>query len=142
MTKPTHNVIIAAVPGPTQYIARDVTITEKRAPTDDSVRLLREMEDKAKAAVIASVQIADMHFDCVVHMWRDHMSDQLGWRAVFKLNGKQMAAEVYTPNGEQAYAGAFHKLRDEMAQVIAQEVLHEQFVSMVSNAIPRFHTHG
>lgn len=33
----------------------NVTITEKRAPTDESVRLLREMEDKAREQVYASV---------------------------------------------------------------------------------------
>lgn len=113
----------------------EVTITEKRAPTDESVRLLREMEAKAQAEVLKAVSITDNGFDCVIHQFRDHLSDLMRWRAVFKLNGKQMTADIETDPREDFGGGAnlqaMMKLRDEMAKVIAAEVLHDGFVAFM-----------
>jgi len=41
----------------TQYVTREVNVTEKRAPTDESVKLLREMEDKARDQFILQVHL-------------------------------------------------------------------------------------
>jgi hypothetical protein len=137
MTEPETrepNIVIVEQPTRTQYVDRHVTITEKRAPTDDSVKLLREMEQKAEAEVIKAVQIGNATFECVVHQSRDMMSDLMRWRAVFKLNGKQMIANIETNPREDGGAnlqGAMTKLRDEMAKVIASEVLNDGFVALM-----------
>lgn len=130
------SVLVIQPPARTEYVDRHVTITEKRAPTDESVKLLREMEQKAEAEVIKSVSVGNSSFECVVHQIMDNMSDKMIWRAVFKLNGKQMAATVETaPRRERqvsqmaAMDEAFAKLRDEMAKVIAGEVLNDAFVA-------------
>ena len=36
-----------------------VNVTEKRAPTDESVRLLKEMEEAARNKVIETIVVAD-----------------------------------------------------------------------------------
>lgn len=116
----------------TEFVDRNITIN--RAPTDESVKLLREMEEKAEARVIQSVRVGDTVFECVVHQSFDAMSDQAVWRAVFKLNGKTMTAEAATSGREHPHAGglqrAWEALRGEMAKVIAGEVLTEAFVRM------------
>lgn len=116
----------------TEYVDRHVTIN--RAPTDESVKLLREMEQKAEAEVIKAVQVGNATFECVVHQWLDPMSDKINWRAIFKLNGKQMTAEVTTETRRSGYKmdavrEDFDKLSQEVAKVIAREVLHAAFVA-------------
>lgn len=64
-------------------------ITEKRAPTDESVRLLREMESKAKDEVIKAVKLPSNEFTGVVHLMRDAMSCNTNVAVLFKLNGKE-----------------------------------------------------
>lgn len=63
-------------------------VTEKRAPTDESIRLLREMENKAKEEVIKSISLPSNEFSGVVHLIRDHLSCQTNVVVLFKLNGK------------------------------------------------------
>ncbi len=112
----------------TVYESRQVTIN--RAPTDESVRLLREMEAKAEAQVIQAVRVDTTTFSCVVHKALDPMQDRVRWRAVFKLNGHKMQAEVDT-NPRDGDVDSFRALRDEMAKVIAQQVLGEAFAALL-----------
>ena len=127
-------VVVFQQPTRTEYVDRHIEITEKRAPTDESVELLREMEAKAEAEVIKAVSVANNDFSCAVHQSLDHLSDQMRWRAIFKLNGKQMTAMVDTdPRKAQPYGtdaqDNFAALRDEMAKVIATEVLSVAFMA-------------
>lgn len=125
--------IIVTTPARTEYVTREVH--EHRAPTDQSVALLREMEGKAEAEIIKAVSVANTTFECVVHKHLDAASDKLLWRAVFKLNGKHMTADIETdrPRGQLApveeMRANFEKLRDEMAKVIASEVINDAFVA-------------
>jgi len=88
------------------------------------------MEAKAAAEVIKAVQVGNQHFECVVHCALDAMSDQMRWRAIFKLNGKQMEAKIETDMEARFTMAAFEKLRDEMAKVIAAEVLNDAFCAV------------
>src|SRR4030095_2588560 len=65
------------------------SITEKRAPTDESVRLLREMETKAKEQVIAAVQVIDNSFNIVVHAHHDNLYMNIIIMMVYSINGKR-----------------------------------------------------
>ncbi|MGD9161254.1 MAG: hypothetical protein PVG39_22770, partial [Desulfobacteraceae bacterium] len=42
-----------------EYVPYEKTVIEKRAPTDDSIRLYKEMEDKVRKSVIDSIVIDD-----------------------------------------------------------------------------------
>lgn len=106
----------------TEYVDRNITIN--RAPTDQSVALLREMEQKAEAEVVKAVRVGDNGFDCVVQKILDEASDAVIWRAVFSLNGKRMTAEFSAPSFAAQDIGRMAAgLRDEAAKAIAGEVL-------------------
>jgi hypothetical protein len=135
-------VVVIQQPSRTQYVDRHVTITENRAPTDDSVKLLREMEAKAEAEVVKAVSVSNTHFACVVHQHLDMMSDRVKWKAIFKLNGKTMLATTETDprKSDRHYSSMrenFACLRDEMAKVIAEEVLTDAFIATMNE---RFNT--
>lgn len=103
-----------------------VHVTEKRAPTDESVRLLKEFEEKAAAKVRSAVSVNTGLFDCVIQEEMDFPSDTLKVRAVFSLNDQKMEAQVqrrgYEPDDPQKLAT---DLRDAMATKIASHIISE-----------------
>lgn len=99
------------------------TVTEKRAPTDESVRLLKEMERAAHDKVLKAIHVADMGFECVIHHMEMHLSGQAMLAAVFKLNGKKMEATyTFTHYRNPSMEDVINGLRDEVAKVIANEI--------------------
>ena len=63
-------------------------VTEKRAPTDESVRLLREMEKEARNEVLKSIQLPENEFNGIVHLIRDELSCSTKAAVLLKINGK------------------------------------------------------
>jgi hypothetical protein len=104
---------------PTEYLTREVH--EHRAPTDESVRLLKELEEKARAKVIESIHIGDTIFECVVHVMQDVLNDATVFHAIFSLNGKRESVEYVSRDGDRTKA--IHGLRDEIANVIANHMI-------------------
>ena len=127
----TPQIVVVPVLGETrtEYVTREVY--EHRAPTDASVKLLREMEQAAEAKVIEAVRVGNTSFECVVHREQDMMSDQVLFRAVFKLNGRQETAD-YRCDRSMAYnvADAWRNLRDEIAKVIATRMIEGELATM------------
>jgi len=115
----------------TEYATKRVEITEKRAPTDESVKILREMESEAKRQVDLAVHVGNTTFECVVHRMYDALSDCVRLKAVFKLNGVQRTAEhMFHPKSAsgsstiEETSKAMRDLRDKIATVIATEMIH------------------
>ncbi len=117
-------VVIYPPRGPSS-ISATVSITEKRAPTDESVRLLREMEQKARDEVLQSIKVGNTVFECIVQQVVDCFNDQVRMQAAFSLNGKKMKAEfcMWTHEARENRMKLINGLRDEMGRVIATEVL-------------------
>src|SRR5580692_10096358 len=71
-----------------------VNVVEKRAPTDDSVRLLREMEQKAREAVIAAISLNSNGFKGTI------LIETRPWECadvatiLYEFNGKKERCEV------------------------------------------------
>lgn len=133
-------IVIIEQPTRTEYVTREVNVHEHRAPTDESVALLREMESAAKDEVIKAVRVADTRFECVVHTWLDFMSDSTKYRAIFSLNGKNLTADAEMPRGRHRPVkptDEFELLREEMARVIAAEVLNDAFVALMRERFGR-----
>lgn len=108
----------------TESVTRHVTVEEKRAPTDDSVRLLREMEQKARDQVEQSINVGGNGFECVVNIVKEAMSMDTVAVAIFKLNGKSMRAEARVRGWDNLDTSDLAgKLRDAVAQQVAIEVL-------------------
>lgn len=78
-----------SAPKETTYVDHNVTITEKRAPTDESVKLLAEMERAAENKVIGHGEIKNNTLSAEWFV----SEDLLNWRhnvAVrVKLNGRE-----------------------------------------------------
>lgn len=105
--------------GPTTI---NVDVTEKRAPTDESVRPLKEMESAAEAKVLEAVRCGDNTFDCTIHVQDDHLSGSRLFAIIFKLNGRKMRAEYRASceaGVDQIVPGILAAVSDEVARGIA-----------------------
>lgn len=114
-------IINVTQPAHTEYVTR--TVHEHRAPTDESVKLLREMEQAAQAKIDQSIRLEGNGFECVVRTERDEINDQRVAVAVFVLNGKRMRAEARVGGGMRDPAEIATALRDAVAKVLAVELL-------------------
>lgn len=104
------------------HIRAEITVTEKRAPTDESVRLLREMEAKAKAEVIKAVAINDNLFNGVIHTMFDALSYRTTVRLVYSMNGKKLTTD-YHIDDSRSLDDSIAGLIDAVAQDVAIEIL-------------------
>lgn len=74
----------------TQRIQESVTVHQHRAPTDESVRLLREMEQAAREKVTQSIRLENSPIDAVVHAQCDPMTGDREFVVFIKINGKRL----------------------------------------------------
>jgi hypothetical protein len=122
------NVINITAPTRTEYVEKSVTIKEHRAPTDESVRLLKEFEIAAQKKVDDAVRVGNSAFECVVHITTDMMNDGTIYRAMFSLNGRKESAEIFIHRGKsEAIEDVAMALRDEVAKVIATTMIVDAF---------------
>lgn len=107
----------------TEYVTREVH--EHRAPTDESVKLLREMEQAADARRIASMRLESNAFKGMVEVMR-HMRDQRTEAvAIFDLNGSRLTAKADIDELSGPTAELMVKLRDAVALQVANVVMAE-----------------
>ena len=104
------------------HIRAEITVTEKRAPTDESVRLLREMEAKAKAEVIKAVAVNDNLFNGVIHTMFDALSYRTTVRLVYSMNGKKLTTD-YHIDDSRSLDDSIAGLIDAVARDVAVEIL-------------------
>ncbi|MFZ2287596.1 MAG: hypothetical protein WAV93_11475 [Bacteroidales bacterium] len=113
-------------PGPTNS---SVTVHEHRAPTDESIRLLRELEQKANENVLKSTRVDNNSFTAVLHQMRDALSDLDKYAIIFSINGKKIQvshdAKAWDKKEETVVA-----IRDIVAKEIANQILTGLFKGM------------
>lgn len=76
-------------PRVTERVTQEINITERRAPTEESVRMLREMEAAARAAIVASVRVENCAVDAVLHRQEDHLNDTTMFACIYNINGQK-----------------------------------------------------
>lgn len=114
-------------PRPTE-VTKKVTIKEQRAPTDESVRLLMEMEEAARERITGLYVLEGNDLNGVVETFTDFASGTEGLRCIFDLNGDRLTA-TSTLNWAQATRSAdaeaelWTQLRDNVAKAIANKLL-------------------
>lgn len=74
----------------TERVHESVTVHEHRAPTDESVRLLREMERAARDQVVQAIRLENSPIDCVVHAQDNAMSGDREFCVFVRINGKRL----------------------------------------------------
>lgn len=108
---------------------KTINVTEKRAPTDESVRLLNEMEAKALQNIVHKIVIDENHLKGVVVFYKDE----------FMFNGFTLFIKFILNEKEYSFEEQL-KIRDlhirphdnEWALFTAYQVIHEKFVKTVS----------
>ena len=97
-------------------------IHEHRAPTDESVRLLREMEQKAKDEIFKSVRLDNSEITGVVHFMRDHLTTDLLVAIQFSLNGKRYIHNSRLKEWKSSEE-KIEQLKEEFAETISTNIL-------------------
>lgn len=100
-----------------------VSITERRAPTDESVRLLKEMEQAAQAKITEAMHLDGNVLNGVLQFMEDPVTDLCWVYATFDLNGHRMTSKFSLPRRRAGRVEMLRGLRDEMAKTIASELL-------------------
>ena len=107
-----------------------VELTEKRAPTDASVLLLKEMEEKAQEKIIDSISIRDCQIECQILKVKDIMSNRMHYMIVYSMNGKKSKVNVKLDDYEIINLGKIgiaETLRSALAVDIATKMICDSF---------------
>lgn len=108
-----------------------VNVTEKRAPTDESVRLLKEMEQAAQAKISQSVRVENSPIDCVIYRSTDMMNDEIKYAFRMKINGRDLDCKV-SIGTHLTREDAIDKVVRTVSESIAAEILHKPFTASLS----------
>ena len=114
----------------TNYVTR--TVNEHRAPTDDSVKLLREMEKASADEVLKKYRLDCCGMDCMVEVYQDAASDQFVARAVVNVNGHQIKSEYGMTTRLADPVGMMEGLTVDLGEKIAAVMLREQFAALAT----------
>lgn len=99
-----------------ERVTENVTIN--RAPTDESVRLLKEMESEARKKIIDSVRVDSMGLKCSVFIEKDEINDQTIVNIVYTVDGKRNVCAVNIGLGIDVNS-AIAKIIDALAKDIS-----------------------
>lgn len=107
-------------------------VHEHRAPTDDSVKLLKEMESAALDKLLGSVKLENCPVSGVVHMMQDHFNLEYKYIIEYKIGSRtervNVTMDIHSGDSiHQAQEKTFIKLRDELAKDIANNIISECF---------------
>lgn len=104
------------------------TIVEKRAPTDESVKLLKEMEEAARKKVEETIVVADTSFQCKIQKEFDGMSYQDMYHVSYSMNGLKQNVLIRVDRHENLTpAQVAVVIRDRVAVDIANVMLQTAF---------------
>lgn len=129
----------------TVSVPYEKNITINRAPTDKSVQLLNEMQEKAQQNIIATIKIEQNFLRAVAIYFQDEIiKDRVIYHIKFELNGKEYQIKDYVDNFEwrkeisESYMGLgneviFKALHKKFSEMIAMELM-KQSTDFLLNA--------
>ncbi len=97
-------------------------VTEKLAPTDESVRLLREMEKEALNKIIHNIDLSNNQFSARLLVFEDPLNFNSKGKVLFSLNGKKHELNV-SFGVLESKEDMIKKCYDELAKYVAREIL-------------------
>lgn len=117
-------------PQRTEYVTKNVTVHEHKAPTDEAIKLYKELLEKARAEVVSFV-VQNGEPNLLSHVkvcyQRDELREQAKIKVVFVLNGKQHEHEFTTDMDT----------RERMAKAIVNELLSGIMGESLARTLPR-----
>lgn len=134
------------VPPTTQrtYSDTKVTINENKAPTDESVKLLRKMEKAARKEVEKSIRVTDTNFDCNILIAAEPFNNEYHFITTYTLNGQQRKVSSHVSMSyekPQLYEEIGKTVMNDVAKDIAENVIHNLSKVVADNLMTKYN-HG
>ena len=104
------------------FVEINFNVTEKRAPTDESVRLLREMEKEALNKIIHNIDLSNNQFSARPLVFEVSLNFNSEGKVLFSLNGKKHELNV-SFGFLESKEDMIKKCYDELAKYVAREIL-------------------
>ena len=108
----------------TEVIPYEKTVNINRAPTDESVRLLKEFEEKAVENIIDKIHVNDNSINGVVlvkQIQLNPFNHKFYWK--FTLNGKEYRGDVELQLSSWEMRNLVNLLAQEISKVITAELI-------------------
>jgi hypothetical protein len=99
------------------------TVTEIRAPTDDSIRILNEMREKTLQDIISRLRIDDNIFKCHAVMVSDHQEWQNRIVVKYSYNGHERVVRFSFDQGERDLQKITGDLRKKVAEDFTEVIM-------------------
>ena len=110
------------------------TITEQRAPTDESVRLLKEMEEQAREKVLGTIRLENCPIDGVVFQWRyNFMDDQREFFLRAKLGGKPLEVRYMHNDADGGHEAIMDGLMKAVSDAVVRQILQRAFEGVAAS---------
>lgn len=100
-----------------------IAISEHRAPTDDAMRLLNEMQEKSKENLIERYIIEDNDLKGGVFIFKDFRTENFEIVVHFTLNGKEHTVERSVPSWSKDSWDHKTELAKAMISAIAEALI-------------------
>lgn len=102
------------------------TYHEHRAPTETSVRLLKDFEREAERKILSAIRVEDCQIDCVVHRERESLTNDYLYAVIFQIKGEKHKILVRIPN---------HKTDQERVEAVIAALAEKIAVVILSDAV-------
>lgn len=120
------------------YHTNETTIIEKKAPTDESIKLLRKMEKEARKQVEKSIRVTDTSFDCNILMQSEYWNAEYCIIIMYTLNGNKRRVETRVSSHfekNELYQEIGKAVLDSVAKDISENVLNSLSHTVTENLL-------
>jgi hypothetical protein len=116
----------------------NVNVKEQRAPTDESVRLLREMEQAAQSKVLASFRLEDCPVDCIVHHMHSMTDDEERFIVQYRIGGGvARVPHVHRSKGGESEREGRERLIGDLVRVVGESIAARLLATPLQKALRR-----
>jgi hypothetical protein len=103
---------------PTSYCTKSVKVNEHRAPTDESIRLLNEMQEKAQENIVDKFIVANNELNGNVLIFEDPITAGYKIFVRFRINGELYKFEEHVSQYDRVLFNVEEKLAECMTNAI------------------------
>lgn len=100
-----------------------IDVVEKRAPTDESIRLLREMEKEVLSKITNNITLKNNEFSARLLVSTDNLNLQKLGLILFSLNGRRHEIRFAFDSFEDTEESMVNRCLSELSKYLATEIL-------------------
>jgi|GEM_PF-1631666 len=120
--------------GETIAYEKSITVHEHKAPTDESVKLLNEMQQKAESNILKTIKIDENYLKAVVIIFKDNLvENRINYGAKFILNGEEHIVEDYIDIFE--WINVIEKAKDGFGNTVILNAIHKKYSEAIAKQI-------